>query len=236
MTTRWKSALLMLTILFAACLTAVVATNASAAIVPVADGVTVRPAPGDSISITGYFHLTGNTSGLDSIRTTLEQPPGVVFTAKVVGPTATTVTYGMARPATAITGKVCITTLYIGATTVTPNSCSSWSYTPPGAVADSVKVARLWLEPKNAVVEVGGHLQFCTFIVFADSGVAMRDQDSPACAKLYMEKIPVERQTYGAGARQAVADAMCIRYTATGGTVTSDVCEAPSGSPAGRST
>jgi hypothetical protein len=186
-------------------------------------GVRLMP-PGDSISITGYFHLTGNIGAVDSIRSTLEQPVGVVFTAAILPPTATTVTYKMARPATAISGKVCITTLYVGTSTITPNSCAAWSYTPPGAIADSVKVARLWLTPRTSTVLAGGTIQFCTFIVFADSMVAMRDQDALSCARHYQMYIPADRQVYGAGARQQAADAMCIEYEATGGTITSEAC------------
>ncbi len=236
MTSRLSSRLFpVLALLAVACLGAFLAApNARATTLrPLPDHVTVALAPGDSITITGFWHLTGNTTGLDSIGTTLEQPVGVVFAAKAVGPSVTTVSYGMSRPGTAISGKLCVAKLYVGSTTFTPNSCLSWTYTPPGAVADSVKVARLWIEPKSMTVMAGGTIQYCTFIVFADSMVAMRDQDALVCDTLW-NRVPLARRTYGAGARQAVADATCLQYTVVGpapvaGTITSETCPAPSG-------
>jgi hypothetical protein len=74
-------------------------------------------------------------------------------------------------------------------------------------------------------------IQFCTFVVFGDSAIAMRaeDKDKPECQFEY-SKFPATRTTNIRVKQQQKADAMCIKYSVDpkGGTITSAVCGVPS--------
>jgi hypothetical protein len=67
-------------------------------------------------------------------------------------------------------------------------------------------------------------VQFCAFIKFADGTTVIRDRDLtiPKCIDYY-NTIPVEQRSTG-GAKQRVANKMCLSWTTTGGTIENEVC------------
>ena len=67
-------------------------------------------------------------------------------------------------------------------------------------------------------------VQFCAFVKFADGTTVMRDRDLviPKCIEYY-NTIPVEQRSTG-GAKQRVANKMCLQWSTTGGTIENEVC------------
>lgn len=81
--------------------------------------------------------------------------------------------------------------------------------------------------PKTVTIDstsTSRQVQFCTFIRFADNTMVMRDRDLviPKCVEYY-NTIPVEQRSVG-GAKQRVANKMCLQWTTTGGTIENEVC------------
>jgi hypothetical protein len=67
--------------------------------------------------------------------------------------------------------------------------------------------------------------QFCAFIVFKDGKVAMRAQDKlhAECPVMYAQYYSLVKRSV-TPAQQAVADKVCVQWSATGGTIGAEVC------------
>jgi hypothetical protein len=81
--------------------------------------------------------------------------------------------------------------------------------------------------PKTVTVDSTNttrQVQFCAFIKFADGTTVIRDRDLviPKCIEYY-NTIPVDQRSTG-GAKQRVANKMCLQWTTNGGTIENEVC------------
>lgn len=118
--------------------------------------------------------------------------------------------------------------------------CQSWqtNYTkvPDSMSVDSsLAIKKIDIKPDTAKVfstrktdgtvnSVGITQQFCALVVFRDGKVALRaiEKDKPDCVNQY-GKFPLAARSVSAK-QQAVADKVCINWTATGGTIGAEIC------------
>lgn len=107
---------------------------------------------------------------------------------------------------------------------------------PPGPViVDSLlQLAAIHVRPQHVVLVPGQQQEFCGLLEFKGGALALSaDSRSGYCDGL----LGLERQSTGAPSpslvQQAVADTTCLRWSATGGTMTSPPC--PAGLGAGPS-
>lgn len=80
------------------------------------------------------------------------------------------------------------------------------------------------VKPDAVTLVAGATQQFCAFIKFNDGTVAMRTQDNVAgeCQPFFNQFAVATRVT--SGIKQRKADAVCLTWTAAGGTITNEVC------------
>lgn len=96
--------------------------------------------------------------------------------------------------------------------------------TAPDPVVDSVlQLSRLIVKPDTISLTYGAKTQFCAFLKFKNGKIAMRTtDDSDTCLREYA-KFPLTSRDVS-GAQQLIADATCVSWKATGGSITSEVC------------
>lgn len=74
-------------------------------------------------------------------------------------------------------------------------------------------------------LHLGQTVQFCAFFVFKDGKVALRTKDkSNATCLQYSTAFTLAQRSIRSD-QQAVADTACIRWRATGGTITTEACD-----------
>lgn len=153
----------------------------------------------DSLEISLYFTVQGNIASIDSIGGSLEQPTGVVVKQLTIPAAQRNVlTFKRARPATAISGRVCAGPLYMKGGTQLAGSCLTWGYVPPSITTDSIRIAmdvRIF-RPDGSLyasyrARPGQHVidstlterlmtgaQFCTYIRFGRGRIIAKPNDT----------------------------------------------------------
>lgn len=89
------------------------------------------------------------------------------------------------------------------------------------------KVTRLHIRPREVTVDTGGKVHFCAFIEYNDGSIVIRDRDkdNPTCITEYSKFDSGLRKSLGARLRNA--NAVCLQWQATGGTIENEVCSNP---------
>lgn len=95
------------------------------------------------------------------------------------------------------------------------------TFTPGTPTASDTTITALDVKPDVVTLQPGQALQFCAFIRFANGATAVRSQDRPACDSQYAALLPKAPSS----AQQAKADAFCVTWRATGGTITASGCD-----------
>lgn len=135
-----------------------------------------------------------------------------------------------------MSGSVCVQSKRRGL--LSAETCAPWSFTmtdspPPPPVIDSVVtdtldlvIARLDVKPDALRLQAGQTQQMCGFVIFADGQVAERavEQGNAVCDGFYTGGWPAAQRQPSA-AQQAKADALCVHWTVTGGTVSLEPCD-----------
>jgi hypothetical protein len=96
--------------------------------------------------------------------------------------------------------------------------------TVSGPVDTNLIVARIRVLPDAVTLDTGATQQFCPLLVFKDGGRAMGAsyRQFAACGA---ELAKLANPVVGSAAQQAVADTFCVRWDATGGTITTSPCQ-----------
>lgn len=114
--------------------------------------------------------------------------------------------------------------------------CKSWKTnwvdtTPPvpdTVVVDStLAVIGIDVKPDSLEIRSGQKQQFCAFVRFANGKIAQRARDRGLeyCDWVYPLYSPVARAV--SPKQQTVADAVCVKWVAEGGTITAELCGTP---------
>lgn len=114
---------------------------------------------------------------------------------------------------------------------IQPEKCVVWRVVLPAKPVDSVwvdsslTIAKLDLKPDKISVEAKKTVQFCAFVVFLDGKVAMRAKEkiAPECLSEYTRFSLVQRSVKPA--QQEIADTLCVKFEATGGTISAETCQ-----------
>lgn len=185
---------------------------------------TFAVAPDSSITASATAYLSGALQAPDSIRWTVYRSDSLQ-TATVTKATQQVFAIGAPAYEQTATYKVCAR-VFRGTSASGNFQCASWTYTrpapplPPPPVVDSITVA-----PKTVSLEPGATQQFCAFPCFTATGhCALRavEAGKAVCVAEYAKLASTIRAV--TPAEQAAADAVCVQWSATGGTITAEAC------------
>jgi hypothetical protein len=86
------------------------------------------------------------------------------------------------------------------------------------------RLVALVIKPDSVNLQPGATQQFCAFMKFSDSTIAIRDRDKsiPECVTFFSQ-FPDSLKA-NSGARQRKANAVCLQWQATGGTIDQEIC------------
>lgn len=116
-------------------------------------------------------------------------------------------------------------------TAVKSEFCIAWKTNyaaKPGVdtmwVDSALAIAKLDIKPDKVNLEFGQKQQFCAYIVFLNGKVALRTQDksTPECDEMYKQFSLTQRDI--TIKQQQRADSTCVKWEATGGTITAETC------------
>ena len=86
------------------------------------------------------------------------------------------------------------------------------------------RLTAIVLKPDSVVLNPGQSIRFCPFVKYSDNTVAMRNRDSGfAECGIFYGQFP-DSIKVSSGYKQRHANAVCIQWTATGGTIEQEVC------------
>lgn len=185
-------------------------------------------APGDTLRYTLRWGRGARATGYRVTVTT--QPTGWANMPNNLNTSDTTVTFFALAPSLpAVWDSVTFTATIVSTqgTKVSQPSSVSWKAVrapgPPGPIIvdSSLTVIGLDVKPDSVRVLAGQAQQFCAFIKFRGGAIAQRLVDRPQCDAEYSR---VMGPTVSAG-QQAIADAFCLTWKATGGTITAAGCD-----------
>jgi hypothetical protein len=100
---------------------------------------------------------------------------------------------------------------------------------PPGPIVidTSLTVAAVLVRPGNVEINIalqpGRTVQFCAYLSYLDGKVALPIGQRPQCDEDYLAGFSAAQRTPSA-AQQAKTDGSCVRWLATGGTITAEAC------------
>ena len=79
--------------------------------------------------------------------------------------------------------------------------------------------------PSDTTVLPGATVQYCGFLKFNDGTILIRQREKsvPKCVEYYNNKVPVASRRSG-GAKQRIADKICLKWEVTGGKIEQEVC------------
>ncbi len=206
-----------------------------------ARGVVVRsslcPATGTCRVILTWTRPSNYTAATDTAHTLWIRSPAE--TLKQGTPPSTADTLLVPRPADGLTSNGTVRLCYTrkGWTGQACNAPLAWAVTAPVGPVDTattVKVTGIIVKPDSfrVVATVAGvsvsaknQQQMCAFPAFASGHVGFRrttEGTSPVCDSLY-RALPASVRALSA-AEQAVADTVCVHWSATGGTISTEPC------------
>lgn len=217
-----------------------------------ADGGGQPPKPGRHLRLTyALCPATGTTCHLILTWTRPANYQSAKDTAKVawsqVSPTAlpslrnrttrgTADTLSITRPATGSPDRSGVVTLCYVRAGLSGQACNSpMAWTVPALpeapvdTATNLQLSRIDVKPDAVTLAPGQTQQFCGLVKFANGAMALRDKERgyQTCLAEYA-KLPASARVVSAQ-QQLIANAVCLTWSATGGTISGEACPGTQG-------